>query len=63
MSRRVITEDAYLDRLGRSVDDELGTIETLDKNAVSETTSECPSERMQELEQDRQCRWERRVIM
>lgn len=42
MNRRLITEDAYLDHLGRGVDDGLETIETLGKKAVSETTSECP---------------------
>lgn len=36
-----------------SVDDELGTFETLGKNAVSETTSECSRERIWVLEQDR----------
>lgn len=45
MGRGVITKDAYLGHLGRSVDDELGMIEILD-NTVSEMTSECPSERM-----------------
>lgn len=36
-----------------SVDDELGTLETLGKNAVFETTSECSRERIWGLEQDR----------
>lgn len=44
--RRVITEDAYLDHLGRGMDDELETIETLGKNTVSETTSEYPGQRI-----------------
>lgn len=43
--RRVITEDAYLDHLGRGMDDELETIETLGKNTVSET-SEYPDQRI-----------------